>query len=235
MDLNEKFYIYKLISPSGKIYIGQTNNPDRRWQGSGKGYKNSPHLYAAIQKYGWENFTREIIEENLSKREADEKEKYYIKLYDSTNISIGYNMAEGGTGGNHKETKPVDMYSLDGEYIRSFDTQTLAGEYVNGNRTGIYAVCKKQNKTYKGYRWTYKDEPLDWEWINNNARSKQNGKKHPCIIEDLDTHEKKYFESFEEVLKYFPNFKKGGFMGAIRRKQKTYLKKYHIIDLKEET
>ena len=41
---------------NGKVYIGITmQDPERRWR-HGEGYKSSPHFYAAIQKYGWDNF-----------------------------------------------------------------------------------------------------------------------------------------------------------------------------------
>ena len=51
----------------------------------------------AIQKYGKENFTKEILERNISDFDLlCEREKYYIKLYD-TKIN-GYNMTDGGLG-----------------------------------------------------------------------------------------------------------------------------------------
>lgn len=62
----------------------------------GKGYKHSTHFYAAIQKYGFENFQIEILKNNLTLEEANYWETYYIKLYDSTNREKGYNISLGG-------------------------------------------------------------------------------------------------------------------------------------------
>ena len=45
-------------------------------------YHLSPRFWSAIQHYGWENFSHEILEDNLTKDQADQKEKYYIKKYD---------------------------------------------------------------------------------------------------------------------------------------------------------
>lgn len=82
---------------NGKRYIGITQNkPNRRWQ-NGYGYKDrNSHFYNAIKKYGWENFEHIILEENLTRKEASEKEKYYIRLYNTNNENYGYNITSGG-------------------------------------------------------------------------------------------------------------------------------------------
>lgn len=44
---------------NGKRYIGISQNPKRRWK-NGNGYKTQ--LFGkAINKYGWDNFTHEIL------------------------------------------------------------------------------------------------------------------------------------------------------------------------------
>ena len=82
---------------NGKRYIGITQNkPNRRWQ-NGYGYKDrNSHFCNAIKKYGWENFEHIILEENLTRKEASEKEKYYIRLYNTNNENYGYNITSGG-------------------------------------------------------------------------------------------------------------------------------------------
>ena len=65
--------IYKLTSPSGKIYIGQTQCLYKRFQDYRKPKANE-YLMKAILKYGLENISVEILErdvllENLDKRE----------------------------------------------------------------------------------------------------------------------------------------------------------------------
>ena len=81
---------------NNKKYIGQTslNPPEKRWK-NGYGYSNQM-FFQAIQKYGWDNFEHIILETNLTSEEANEKEKYYIKLYNTTNSQYGYNCTEGG-------------------------------------------------------------------------------------------------------------------------------------------
>lgn len=82
---------------NNKVYIGQTiQEPEKRWK-KGKAYKPCTLFYAAIQKYGWDNFDHVILEQNeMSQQEADEKEQYYINQYDSLNPKKGYNINQGG-------------------------------------------------------------------------------------------------------------------------------------------
>lgn len=92
--------IYKITNLiNGKSYIGQTNNVKRRFQE----HKNpaeaadgtSKLLHRAIQKYGVENFSFEILEEDIEN--YDERERYWIKHYHSLSDENGYNIAEGGS------------------------------------------------------------------------------------------------------------------------------------------
>lgn len=102
---SKKWCVYKhtcLIN--GKIYIGQTSSIKTRWKPFS--YKNCTMFHEAIQKYGWENFSHEIIEDNLSLEEANEREEYWIKYYDTTNKEKGYNLKSGGMNNLHSlETK----------------------------------------------------------------------------------------------------------------------------------
>ena len=48
-----------------------------------------------MQKYGIECFTITILEE-CSKEELNNKEQYWIKMFNATDKQIGYNLTEGG-------------------------------------------------------------------------------------------------------------------------------------------
>lgn len=88
--------VYKHTSPSGKIYIGITKQkPEYRWR-DGKGYKNNIHFYNAIKKYGWDNFSHEVLFTSLTQDEAERIEKELVREYRCTDIRKGYNVAEGG-------------------------------------------------------------------------------------------------------------------------------------------
>ena len=54
-------------------------------------------LHRAIRKYGKENFTIELVEDNLTLEDAYEKEKFYIQKHNTYFKSeLGYNMTLGG-------------------------------------------------------------------------------------------------------------------------------------------
>lgn len=80
-----------------KKYIGITKQqPKNRWGSNGHKYKESPHFWAAIQKYGWDTFYHVVIMDGLSKEVACETERALIKVYSTQNPKYGYNVYEGG-------------------------------------------------------------------------------------------------------------------------------------------
>ena len=92
----QKKYLYKITNLiNGKIYIGQTIHPKKRWwehkQRAKTHYDNYP-LHLAIDKYGEDNFKSEIIEESIN---YNERETELIKQYNSL-CPNGYNVIQGG-------------------------------------------------------------------------------------------------------------------------------------------
>lgn len=84
---------------NGKKYIGITSkaNPNHRWS-NGNGYKENPHFYSAIMKYGWDGFKHEILFSDLSEKDAKKKEQELISQYKTQDNTYGYNMTSGGDG-----------------------------------------------------------------------------------------------------------------------------------------
>ena len=92
-------YIYKITNKvNNKTYIGQTIKTVQKRFTQHKNNSNKPYfsqiaLYKAMNKYGIENFVCEEIEE-VANEQLDEREKYWIKYYDS--YYSGYNSTLGG-------------------------------------------------------------------------------------------------------------------------------------------
>src|ERR1700743_807675 len=107
----EKCTVYLLTnSINGKIYIGQTwEQPVEKRMKGGSKYANSPYIFAAIQKYGVENFKYTILAECKTQEEADRLETENITKYDSRNPEIGYNLKEGGSHGKHSEESKLKI------------------------------------------------------------------------------------------------------------------------------
>ena len=100
--------VYLLTSPSGKQYVGQSWCYEKRMveyrYGKGKG---QTVLQRAIAKHGWDNFTAEIVAENIQAQAVlDATEMAFIETL-GTIAPSGYNLREGGDSGGklHATTK----------------------------------------------------------------------------------------------------------------------------------
>lgn len=88
--------IYKITSPSKRIYIGQSIDCKRREKQYVRGLgKKQWLLYNSIKKYGWDKHTFEIIDYCLPE-ELNDKEIYYIELFKCFNSEHGLNLKSGG-------------------------------------------------------------------------------------------------------------------------------------------
>lgn len=98
---------------NGKKYIGKKQyiNGWQDYLGSGI------LLKIAINKYGKENFKRIILCNCETEEELNEKERFYIKLYNANNNNMYYNLAEGGTGGRTTEIGKLHPQSNKKEII----------------------------------------------------------------------------------------------------------------------
>lgn len=129
------FYLYVHTVPNGKIYIGISEEPIKRWA-NGEGYSSNIPFYYDIMLYGWDNIKHEIIKTFEDEDKCHLYEKFYIALMDSENPMIGYNQTEykkefmnlyneklGYRGNNVKEPKPKNIFE---QYHKSYD----AGLYL---------------------------------------------------------------------------------------------------------
>jgi len=190
-------YIYCITNNiNQKKYIGKTSNtnPQVRWKQhlQAARYRENSIAYSsihtmpicrAIKKHGEINFKFEVLEE-CAEESVNEREEHFIKEYNTAD-GAGYNCTYGGEGvkkpkkywSNHPHSKAVSCYTLDGEWVRDYETRGLAAADVgNGNRASTINYCIK-GTTFQafGYRWAWKGEPL--KEVNNriNRRGKVYG------------------------------------------------------------
>lgn len=167
---NYNYCIYKhTCKINGKSYIGQTcNKPSKRWKSGGKGYEEQV-FGAAIQKYGWDNFTHEILESGLpTVQEANDREKYWIAYY-HTYIndpeSQGYNATPGGDGGDTAKCDYVRAKisaKAKKRKVICIETQEIFNSVYDAcmsvNNKHVGNCLSGQRYTASGYHWAYLDD-----------------------------------------------------------------------------
>ena len=180
---------------NGKSYIGQTSaeNPNQRWS-SGYGYsRRNPVFYNAIKKYGWDNFSHEIIEDNIkSLEEANEREIYWIKYYHTwikDPECNGYNTTSGGSGRSHEqseETKQKISSTLKG---RVFSKEHL--EKINKTLRRKEIICIETGVVYESISEAARQTGISRENIKTaiNGQRLSAGGFHWALTVDLQTQE----------------------------------------------
>lgn len=162
--------IYKITKISnGKMYIGQSNNIERRFkEHQSVGKQSRIPVDAAIQKYGVHAFTYEILEE-CPVEKLNEREQYWIKYYDAVNK--GYNCSKGGSqqsvGENNGRAKLTekDVIKIRKAYAahlkqkdvyKEFEDKITFGHFQNIWQGRVWPnvmpeVFTKENKDYYVY------------------------------------------------------------------------------------
>lgn len=127
---------------NGKRYIGQSINVEARTSDI---HRNS-HLNNSIKKYGIENFIVTILEE-CTIDSLDERERYWISYYQTTDPTRGYNKDSGGNLNKilTEETRSklsvshLGNTSKRGTRVKNPETVRLLGNYLREyQKTEVY-------------------------------------------------------------------------------------------------
>ena len=175
--------IYKITCLStGEVYVGQSTAIARRWathkRELKKGIHYNKHLQRTYDKYGEDDFVYEILEQCPAEK-LNEREKFYIKIYDSFNN--GFNQDVGGSdisgennpmfGVKGKEAPRFIDYMLqldqDGREINRFESTIDAAAAVNGGSSSVIKCLGfwrgkeydgRKHFIYKGFQWIYEKD-----------------------------------------------------------------------------
>lgn len=115
---------------NGKVYIGQTRTSvDQRWKEHLRHAQYGDQVInRAMRKYGVDKFyieTLEICDVSI----IDEREIYYIDLFDSTNKTKGYNVSLGGSTPKFKR-KALSISDLVDLYVnKGFTLSEIANKF----------------------------------------------------------------------------------------------------------
>lgn len=154
-NVESRYSVYKITSPSGRVYIGQTKDVKKRFTS----YRNCKPTQAlirrSIMKYGYNEHTFEILLEDLTKTEADDNEIQLIKSFKDEKISL--NIADGGyTDIGASRKRAVVKLTLEGEYLDEYTSVTDAGKSVETSASTIGRALKTHGYS-SGFLWEYKD------------------------------------------------------------------------------
>lgn len=92
--------IYKITSPTGKVYIGQSREIEKRWYNHTHIHYDT-HISRSIQKYGGDAHVFEVAHElpiDVERSVINTYEKFYMDQYRECGFEM-LNMAEAGYGG----------------------------------------------------------------------------------------------------------------------------------------
>jgi group I intron endonuclease len=156
--------IYKITSPSGKVYIGQSVDIKRRFTSykTLNKSKRQVKLYNSFVKYGVNNHIFEIIDECLVDF-LNEKERYWQEHYNVLESSKGLNLCLTST--------------KDKKHLPSDETKNKISESNKGEKCFWYGKTfteetkSKMRESRKGYKHT--QESLDKMSLSQKGRIRE--------------------------------------------------------------
>lgn len=160
--------IYKITSPSNKIYIGQSKNLLIRL----KYYKTlnckkQTLIYRSLLKYGVDNHIFEIIKvlpDNILQVDIDKEERYYYDKY----VELGFKMLNGIIPGEIGKCKHLQKT----KYLLS---KVQIERLINNPRPF------KKRKRYNVPVFQYDSYGLVKEWLSSKVASEQTGIRQNSI------------------------------------------------------
>jgi group I intron endonuclease len=145
--------IYKILSPSNKVYIGQTWNYKKRMSGYRNiSCKKQPKLYNSLLKYSPDNHSFIIIHElpeDINQSILDTYEQLYIDQYRDCGIQL-MNIREAGSHGKHSQEsiEKLRKVNLGRKYSNEFKKRR--SEIMKGNTLRLGSSQSEETKLKMG-------------------------------------------------------------------------------------
>lgn len=166
--------IYKITSPSGKIYIGQSKDIERRIAeyARNKNYEQG-RIYHSILKYGFEVHIFETLF-TCEPEELDVWEIFYVDVYNTFKTENGLNLTPGGSTyasvlhTTPRELRPVYVKYSNGEIVK-YESAFECEEALTIGLQSIRRYCRVA-RIYKGCYFSYALD-FDKEFKKENTRS----------------------------------------------------------------
>ena len=157
--------VYKITSPSGKIYIGQTGDfYDRMRRYKNLHCKGQKHLYYSLRKYGFINHRMEVLQQ-APENELDALEINYIWRFNTTNRELGMNLNLGGKKGKTSEETRLLMRKNSPHnkpiYVEKDGTKTWfpssaeACRHLKSSKRSAYLSLRSEDRRIRGYKYSW--------------------------------------------------------------------------------
>lgn len=175
--MKDTYCVYKHTSPSGKVYIGITKKKATYRWANGLGYKTSPHFWNAIQKYGWKNFSHEILVDGISREEACAEERRLIAELNAIDPAYGYNQKTGGEIGSFMSEAAREKLSKSLKAFYANNPQAI--EKISRRATGFHHTDEakaKMSAAKKGRTFTQTPEWRKHIGEANRAKMQEDAK-----------------------------------------------------------
>ena len=139
----QKYYLYQIKNLlNGKLYIGITKNPAKRWW-THQNCSRKTAIASAIQKYGPSEFQFKILV--IGSRDYITKLESIIILNFNTKAPIGYNLTDGGEGTHgYKPTKEATRKRL--ETCKGRKLSELHKQKIGRAHRGKFVSTETRNK-----------------------------------------------------------------------------------------
>ncbi len=198
--------IYKIVSPTNKIYIGSSNDVQNRVSSyKNLKCKNQRRLYHSLQKYGWDNHLFEIIEECSIENLLD-RELYYGTLFNVLNKKCGLNCRLPKYGEGYRYMSEETKRKISDSHIGK-----RLGVTVGHYESSLKKLTKEQvieiKKLLVENELTQKEIGHKFGVSREIIKDINTGRAYKTIGEDIDLSKskKKYIkldeESYEEIKK----------------------------------
>jgi predicted GIY-YIG superfamily endonuclease len=163
----KKHYVYELINLYGTVeYVGETIKPERRFidhtkykyengnNGFGKFYKRQDIFMNIVKSFDNRKDALDLEGKLKTTYGIEWIEKIRGKIRGNENVKNGH-LIIARQKSLEKLNKPILQFTTNGEFIKKWDSATIASKKLNISKSSLSLCCNGKNKSAGGFVWKY--------------------------------------------------------------------------------